>query len=224
MSDTVAPLAFHPPVAPGEPARVSGVRNARYGEVLLVRAGDAGLVAEVWNTLGLNDCPGGPWSDLDPEVIARDAGALGASLNGPRHWLMDEIVNTEPAERQFARFGSLDFFLAATLLLGDRPPVRQPYETLTVARPTIFTWVAGRTIYELCDADRRRFVMQSYSLELMPDLTEARVGEIGDSLALPEGWTWRASVLAEPLQVHCPNGLATIVQDDRQHTYQLVEA
>ena len=43
----------------GEPQRnrIDGLRGARYGEILLLRSNGSNYVAEVWNTMGFNDCP-----------------------------------------------------------------------------------------------------------------------------------------------------------------------
>ena len=42
-----------------------GLRDVRYGEVLLLSGSDGTYSAEVWNTLGLNDCPQEAWDALD---------------------------------------------------------------------------------------------------------------------------------------------------------------
>jgi hypothetical protein len=36
---------------------ITGLSGKRYGEVLLVTPGEAGLQAAVYNSFGLNDCP-----------------------------------------------------------------------------------------------------------------------------------------------------------------------
>ena len=51
----------------------------RYGEVLLVTAGEAGPQATVYNSFPLNDCPADLWSALDPHAIAAENG-VAASL------------------------------------------------------------------------------------------------------------------------------------------------
>ena len=64
------------------------VFEKRYGEVLLVRLGDSGPEATVFNSFPLNDCPQELWSKLDTEAIARENDAQMVLLNGPRYWLM----------------------------------------------------------------------------------------------------------------------------------------
>jgi hypothetical protein len=63
------------------------VFDKRYGEVLLVTAGETGPEASVYNSFPLNDCPAELWDKLDADAIAKENGAIAALLNGPRHWL-----------------------------------------------------------------------------------------------------------------------------------------
>jgi len=49
----------------GAPVAAEGfrdnLRGARYGEIILVKAGFLSLTGKVYNTLGLNDCPEAQW-------------------------------------------------------------------------------------------------------------------------------------------------------------------
>lgn len=206
--------------APGA-VRIEGLRGARYGEVLLVRGMERGFVAEVWNTLGLNDCPQEDWDKLDPKQLATDHGALLALLNGPRHWLMDAIENIPPAQRQVASFGSLDLFLAASLDLGGDLPDTSPYVEREVRRDTVWEWSAGRTVHELRAPTGGIYIMQAYCLAVEPDLTEDTLAGIASRLTLPAGWKFRSRVLDQPLRVRANDGVGVIVQDNLQNTYQL---
>lgn len=57
--------------------------------------------------------------------------------------------------------------------------------------------------------------MQSYAHIIDDTLNEAALPGLGESLALPEGWVYRTRVVDQ-------NGVATVVQDELQNTYQLV--
>ena len=87
---------------------VDDVFGKRYGEVLLVRAGEASPEATVYNTFPLNDCPAELWEKLDPQAIAAENGAVAALLNGPRYWLMSSIGkrNRDTLERK--TFGGIE--------------------------------------------------------------------------------------------------------------------
>lgn len=206
--------------APGA-VRIEGLRDVRYGEVFLVRGMENGFVAEVWNTLGLNECPQDSWEKLDHTEIAHEHGALIAILNGPRHWLLDAIENVPPAERRVATFGSIDMFLAASLDLGGDLPTPTPYTERKVRRNTVWEWSAGRTVHELVTATGDRYVMQAYCLAVDPGLTESALVDIAPQLDLPRGWRYESRQLSEPLRVSARDGVGIVVQDDLQNTYHL---
>ena len=84
---------------------IDGMRGVRYGEVLPVFLRDEGLVAEVYGTQMLNDCPQDLWEALDPAAIAAETGAVCVKMNGPREWLLDglgtKVAPVEPVIREF---------------------------------------------------------------------------------------------------------------------------
>lgn len=110
--------------------------------------------------------------------------------------------------------GELNLTLAEAMSAGV------PYETRSIKRNTTYAFEAGKLVYELVDPEGRIFVMQSFSLEVSV-LTEADLETLGEKLALPEGWIFRARQLSEELHVKAVDGLATILQDDLENTYQL---
>ena len=121
---------------------ITGLSGKRYGEVLLVTPGEAGLQASVYNSFGLNDCPAELWSALDAQAIAAENGAATALLNGPRYWLMNEIEKTNQGPRIIKNFGGIDMVLQAQTLLSGMnprptPPIRStgtPSSPLTPAK------------------------------------------------------------------------------------------
>ena len=50
-----------------------------------------------------------------------------------------------------------------------------------------------------------------------------RVGQVGERLALPDGWTFTVRTLDRDLDLLSTDGVATIVQDELQNTYQRVD-
>ena len=220
----MAELRFAPPTpdtAAGA-VRIEGLRDARYGEVFLVRTRADRVFAEVWNTLGLNDCPQDAWDALDIAQIAEANGALAAILNGPRHWLLDAIENVPPAERRTATFGSIDMFLAAAIDLGTELPSPTPYTVRRIERNTVWEWSAGRDIHELVDPDGNLYVMQAYCLAVEPTLTQAALFDIGDRISPPQGWNYRSRRVDDVLRVSAHDGVGLIIQDDLQNTYHRV--
>lgn len=202
--------------------RVEGLRGDKYCEVLLASAVDGHLIANVWNTYGLSDCPDEQWRALDPAAIKAEHGVLAALLNGPRYWLMDAIEKKPSGPREEITFGEIPMFLAATVDLGPIPPNLAQYTERVVARETVFEFAAGQEVYELSDPTGRVFVMQSYSQQTDAALTDADLPGLASRITPPDGWTYSVRTLDETLRVLAPNNEAVVVQDDLSNTYQLI--
>jgi hypothetical protein len=202
--------------APESTANLSG---KRYGEVLLVTPGEAGPQATVYNSYPLNDCPAELWSALDANVIATENGAATALLNGPRYWLMNSIEKASQAPRMVKNFGGIDMLLQATVLLSAMDPA--PYSANQVHRHTVFTYDADEEIYELQDPALRRWVMQTWSQIVDPNLSRADLPGLGDRLELPKGWTYESRKLTSPLTIDTTTHAAQVLQDDLKNSYSL---
>lgn len=199
---------------------VEGLRGVRYGEVLLVRLVDGRFQAEVWNTLGLNDCPQDLWDELDAEAIAAERDALLVLLNGPRHWIVDSIRSGLRQEAPTTSFGELGTFRAAVLDLGTEPPASGSYVDRHVHRQTVFGFAAGSEVYELVDPEGVPYMLQAYSLAVDPAQSEASLAGLGERLSPPDGWSFRTRTLTEDLGLLSRDGVATVTQDELQNTYQ----
>lgn len=197
-----------------------GLRGVRYGEVLLLRSVDGRFEAEVWNTLGLNDCPQDAWDRLDAAAIAADRGAMLALLNGPRFWLVDSIRSNIRANAEETTFGDLQMFKAATIDFGATPPNPGPYVERSIVRDTVFGFAAGSLIHELMTPNGDTYVMQAYAHIVDNTLTEDDLVGLADRLNLPVGWSYRSRRLVTDMGLLSTDGVATVLQDDLQNTYQ----
>jgi haloalkane dehalogenase len=196
--------------------------DGRYCEVLTVTIADSGTTAEVWGTQGLNDCPQEAFAGIDPAAVAADLGVSIALPNGPRYWVLDDIVANELAGSGERRaFNGIEMRSVALVDLGEGLPDRRPYAEVSVARDTEFRFGEGREIHELSAPDGSVYVMQSYSVEVDPALTADSLAGLGDRLALPEGWAFTSRVLDEDLVVEDVEGIATVIQDELTNSYQL---
>ncbi len=198
----------------------TGLSGKRYGEVLLVTPGEAGPQATVYNSYPLNDCPAELWSALDAQAIATENGSATALLNGPRYWLMNSIEKATPGPRMIKNFGGIDMLLQATVLLTAMNPA--PYTANQVNRHTVFTFDAGEEVYELQDPAFRRWVMQTWSQIVDPELSRADLPQLGERLDLPEGWTYQKRVLESPLRIDSAPRAALVLQDDLTNSYSLI--
>lgn len=200
---------------------IDGMRGVRYGEVLAMFLRDTGLEAEVFGTQMLNDCPQALWDALDADAIAKDMGAVFVKLNGPRYWLLDglgsKVAVVEPV---FKDFNGLQMRRIATIPLGANFAAGA-YAVRNVNRGAVFFFDAGKTVYELVHPDGRAFVMQARCVGVDPGMTEESLANLGERLALPEGWSYRTRVLDSELVIDTSATLATVVQDEFENTYTL---
>jgi hypothetical protein len=199
------------------------VFGLRYGEVLLVRMGAAGPEATVYNTFGLNDCPAELWDALDAQAIAQENGAVAALLNGPRYWLMSGIAKKAGEPQPVKSFGGIEMIEQATVQMaqdgsGNNPA---PYSINKVDRRAVFTFDAGRPVFELVDPDGRRWVMQTWSQVVDKNLTLDDLAGLSSRLNPPPGWRYETRTLATPLVVDTTNSVAHVLQDDLTNTYSL---
>src|ERR1700744_5345990 len=192
----------------------------RYGEVLLVTPGEAGPQATVYNSYPLNDCPAELWSALDAQAIATENGAATVLLNGPRYWLMNSIEKATQGPRMIKNFGGIDMLLQATALLTAMNPA--PYTANQVNRHTVFTFNAGEEVYELQDPAFRRWVMQTWSQIVDPNLSRGDLRQLGERLELPDGRAYQAPVLESPLKIDTAQRAALVLQDELPNSYSLI--
>lgn len=197
------------------------VFGKRYGEVLLVRMGASGPEATVYNSFPLNDCPAQLWDALDATAIAAENGAVAALLNGPRYWLMSGIEKRAGEPQPTKSFGGIEMIEQACVQLSSNNPA--PYSVNTVDRRAVFTFGAGRPVFELVDADGRRWVMQTYSQIVDETLTLSDLAGLGSRLNLPAGWRYETRTLTEPLVVDTTERPANVLQDDLTNSYSLTD-
>ncbi|OMC52675.1 hypothetical protein A5747_20990 [Mycobacterium sp. IS-836] len=191
----------------------------RYGEVLLVQVGESGPQATVYNSFPLNDCPAELWSKLDAQAIAAENGAAAALLNGPRYWLMNAIEKEPQGPQERKTFGGIEMIKQATVAMSSMNPA--PYSANEVSRNTVFVFDAGAEVYELVDPDGRRWVMQTWSQVVDPNLSRADLPGLAGRLNLPDGWRYEPRVLTETLRVDTRTRPAQVTQDDLTNSYSL---
>ncbi|MEM7104453.1 MAG: haloalkane dehalogenase [Bacteroidota bacterium] len=198
----------------------SDLRNFRYAEVIPSFECDGDLITEVYNTISFNDCPEDDWYELNAEDLKNLYGAEELKLNGPRHWLMNEIAGGEGFNfEKIASFGNLQMGLSATI---EGTLSNDLYSENQVLRSTTFTFKAGNEVYKLINPEGEEYVMQSYSRRLNPDLTIDDLASLGSSLVLPSGWTFQSEILSADLEV-IADGIAFVVQDELENAYQKIE-
>lgn len=196
-------------------------RDARYCEILLGAISGSNVHVQVYSTEGLNDCPESQWSQITAAAIMSATGSTVALLNGPRYWTLDSLAGSsllDPTPRDLGgilmrQAGAIDLPVASAMGL------QKPYTQHTIQRMSVFTWWAGKAVFELVAADGHVYTMQSYSTQKVATQSEATLPSLGSSLMPPSGWSFRVRTLTSDLVATATNGTAVVVQDDDGNTY-----
>jgi hypothetical protein len=198
------------------------LRNVRYCEIIPVTRKERTLTAWVYNTLGLNDCPAAEWDALTEEQVNEAYGSVSAKLNGPRYWVIDKLVafGSSDTKTRF-NFGGIEMELRASVdtKLREGTVGDEVYVPNEVQRHTVYTYNAGRPVYELTSPEGDVYIMQSYSQIKDKSLTLDDLATLGSKLSLPEGWTYSTRTLTEDYEL-VTTGLAYVINDDLYNSYQ----
>lgn len=216
-------VEFGPGPENENPPVTTDLRDARYCEMIPVTREGTTLTAWVYNTLGFNDCPDDLWQAITEDEVKEAYNALEANLNGPRHWVLDEIGAQQggvTTSKETWFFGGIQMALRAQVDTSLRQgSVGQMYTVNTVTRQTTWKYEAGQPVFELTDPQGSVYTMQSYSQIVDPDLSYDDLADLGSRLQLPEGWSYGTRILDEPLDV-VADGTAYVVDDDLYNAYQ----
>ena len=208
--------------------RFDKLRGMRYCEVFLLGADPAtdSLYAEFFNTTDLNNaspldtCPPAIWAKVDPEALKKQFDVLGIFKNGPRGWAMDWI---ELPAGPVLTFNGLEARWMGHVQLPKGVDLSKKgasaYKPTQVHRKSVMTFEKGKPVFMLEDPSGTPWVMQAYSQIVDPTLTYDDLGKLGDKLKLAPGWKFRTKVLDQDLTIGAVNGIARIVQDDLENTY-----
>jgi hypothetical protein len=198
------------------------LRDVRYCEVIPITQKGRELTAWIYNTLGLNDCPAAEWDALTVEQVNEAYGSVSAKLNGPRYWVIDKLVASGLSTTgESFNFGGIEMKLRATIdtKLREGTVGEEFYVPNEVQRDTVYTYKAGKPVYELTSPDNDVYIMQSYAQIKDKSLTIDDLASLGSKLSLPEGWTYSTRTLAEDYEL-VTNGLAYVINDDLYNSYQ----
>lgn len=201
----------------------TNLRDVRYCEIIPSVVGATTTTTYVYNTLTFSRCPRGQWSQITEGLVNREFGSQSAQLNGPRHWVMDEIhaSGASTAPETFT-FGTIEMGLRAKIETPNGTPTvgNQFYVPNHVQRDTIWVYKAGQPIFTLTDPDGNEYVMQSFAQIADPSLMYRDLFDLAGALHLPDGWQYSARTITQDLELNS-NGLATVINDDLGNSYQL---
>jgi hypothetical protein len=199
---------------------VKNVRDARYCEIIPIRREGLHMKATVYNTLGLNDCPEATWKTITEEAMKQRFDAFAVLLNGPRHFLMDQIeAKGATARGKEIDAGGLKLAERATLDLSPLDLMHRPYREIAVNVDARYTYKAETPVFVLRAPDGSRYIMQSYSQTVDKSLSYGDLPALADRLSLPTGWRYDQQYLETDLIVG-GKGKNIILQDELENSYQ----
>jgi hypothetical protein len=202
---------------------IEGVRDARYCEIIPVVRSGFHLVATVYNTLGLNECPPAVWDKITEAAMRKRFGALKVVLNGPRHFVMDAIAAAgDTAAGKTVDAEGLALTARATISVDLAGLRAKPYRERTIDRETRYVFRAGQPVFLLVRPDGLRYAMQSYAQMIDKSLTYTDLPALGSRLKLPAGWRYETMTPDADLMLGA-QGKATVIQDDLDDTYQKLD-
>jgi hypothetical protein len=217
--------------ANAKPGRADHLHHVRYIEIFLaapdVKSGK--LVAACYNTsfnpagipASKDTAPQALVEGLDFKKMKTEFGVAGASLNGPKLWMIDwaemEVGNVRD-------FNGMKAPWVAQLNMGEgNKDVSEsaPYKPQTIARKSAIGWNKGTTALLLDDAEGNTWILKGFQLGLKPQHTYNQfVAAAGSNFKkLPPGWKFRIKVLEKDLIERPEGGLATIMADEFFNVY-----
>ncbi|MBS9476765.1 hypothetical protein KIP89_06570 [Ancylobacter sp. VKM B-3255] len=196
------------------------LRDARYCEIVPIHVTRVGLRASVYNTLGFDDCPADKWDALSRLELLRQFDTLAVVMNGPRHFLMDDIIASGATKTgEVITIGGITLAKRAEVGLSLHQAMGPAFTEQTIERDTTYRFDAGKPVFTLTAPDGAVYVMQSYAQIVDPALAYADLPSLGAKLTLPAGWTYGTRTPDKDLLLTA-TGTATVVQDDLKNTYQ----
>lgn len=214
----IAVAALAPQAASAKVGNLTGLYNQRYCEIFAVHPGSpSGFAIDIFNTIGLNDCPPEQWNSLDWDQVKQETGALGTKPNGPRRWVIDGILGGQAEEP--VTLGGLEVRKVAVLNLPTLTP--ENYTEMNIARTTTWMYKKGRPLHFLISPEGKKYALQAYTTNVDKTLRAKNLYKLGsnEGMGMPEGWTFKTIRLKKQLKLPA-DGEATILRDGLEGTYQ----
>ena len=216
--------------------RFNDLRGMRYCEVFLIGGTvfpigasifPKNLQAAFYNTTDLNNaanprdtCPADIWDKIDAEGLKKQYDVWGVFKNGPRGWAMDWIELPAGPVRTFDGLKAQwmgEVQLPKDVELGKKGS--SAYKPTDVHRKSVMTFEKGKPVFILDDPQGTPWVMQAFSDIVDPNLSYGQLEKLGDKLKPAPGWKFRVAVLDRDLTIKAVDGVAHIVQDELENTY-----
>jgi hypothetical protein len=202
----------------------------RYIEIFLAahEAKTGKLVAACYNTTfnstgipaSKDTAPQALVDGLDFTKMKSEFSVLGASLNGPKLWMIDWAEIEVGVVRDF---NGIKAPWVAQLNMENNAGVSEttPYKPFTIARKSGVGWNKGTTALLLDDAEGNTWIMKGFEQGKKTHHTYQQFVTAGASnfKQLPPGWKFRIKTLDKDLIEVPVTGVATIMADEFFNVY-----
>jgi len=210
--------------------RFENMHQVRYIEIFLAApdATTGKLVAACYNTTfnstgipaSRDTAPQALVEGLDFAKLKIEYGVAGASLNGPKLWMLDWAEIDVGVTRDF---NGIKAPWVAQLNMDKNAGVSDstPYKPMTIARKSGLGWNKGTTVLLLDDAEGNTWIMKGFQIGLKPQHTYEQFVAAGAAnfKQLPPGWKFRIKKLDKDLIEVPVTGVATIMPDEFFNVY-----
>lgn len=177
MDDTTAQqdmdLSREKHLIPGREIHMKDLRTYHFCEVgLITGTTQENAVANIWNTTGVFDPTPEQFAALDPEVLAKETGAIKVWLNPVRHWMFDEFDVWEVGDDR--EFNGIKATWMAVVGAADmmKATVQGSYFSGYIYRNTAFRFNEGSEVYLLDAPNGEVFVIQAFTTHWDKSLTK----------------------------------------------------
>ena len=200
-------------------------RGARFCELFFIKVKGDMKELHVYNPTGLNNmaethdsCPDTMVNKIDMEGLEQHFRLDGIYYNKPRYWILDKITLPVGAKRNFD--GMEWYWMASSHMPAETEmkPGFLTYKRVPVERKSTLVFRAGKPVFLLDDPEGKVWVMKTYrdahgqSYDTLKDLASRYE-------SLPEGYSFRVKVLEKDLVLKPTGGLATVMQDEFENTF-----
>lgn len=177
----------------------------------------------VYSSNNAHPCPHSWWRGIDESSVKKDTNAQYVFLNGPRVWVVDDIVNHQPAKMPVSQFKGKPLHLVGSFHADFQSLLRHhgPYTDYKINRDQTFSLHKGREVVELITPKGQVYLLHSLSLKKRSQ-SPAQISQLKQHLSLPKGWTFKSGNLSSDYHMTPSANAIHIVQDEYDNTYQLI--
>lgn len=177
----------------------------------------------VYSSNNTHTCPHAWWKGMNEGSVKKDTNAQYVFLNGPRVWVVDDIVNHQPSKMPVSQFKGKPLHLVGSFHADFQSLLRNhgPYTDYKINRGQTFSVHKGREVVELINPQGKVYLLHSLSLKKRSQ-SPAQIAQLKQHLSLPKGWTFKSGNLSNDYRLSPSGNEIHIVQDEYDNTYQLI--